>query len=691
MSTKNTPISAFKIIKIFFETLLIAVVFLILPFEIVHAADMPECETWYPNGVMCKTEEDAFEYCKQRWGPLNPAAIPGNHNCVLVFRRNIWSWRPIYWSPYWRYWRDAGLVPPSFFIKAPVIKVDDPKNQGCPASCSGIGNPANASNGNKYQKETDYVGNNTGLSFIRHYNSGLGAVDKGMGFGWVHQSMPRLEVNGTDMTVWQSDGRGEPFKKQNASWQGDADSHIALVQDSSGYTLSYDNGTVERYDPDGYLLSKTDLTGKQTLYRYRADHLLDSITGPFGHLMQFSYNSDNRIESVTVPGGEQYQYDYDSDGNLVKVTYPDNRTRRYHYENSEFKHALTGITDENGDRYATFGYDADGNAILTEHAQTDNSVPQERFNLSYDSDTQTTVTDAAGTVRVLTFAENLGVKNLLTRINQTDGKGITRSYDAKNNLISRTDAEGHITHYVYNDTNQRIRTLEAQGTAQERITDTQYLSPDLDLPVRSSTRSVFDGHSKQTESTYNSNHTLAQITVNGFTPDGDAISRSTQFQYNNLGQITHIDGPQPGTQDSTTLSYYDCNTGAECGQLASITNALGQTTVYQHYDSDGRLLTMTDANGLSTQYQYDSRGRITQLTQTPPSGQGQPRITAYQYDAAGQLSQVTRPDGIILNYQYDAAHDLRSITDNQGNRVNYGYDAKGIVPALKPMMPAEIC
>ncbi len=43
-------------------------------------------------------------------------------------------------------------------------------------------------------------------------------------------------------------------------------------------------------------------------------------------------------------------------------------TTTYHYEDITDKFALTGITDERGIRYATYGYDASQRAISTEQA-----------------------------------------------------------------------------------------------------------------------------------------------------------------------------------------------------------------------------------------------------------------------------------------------------------------------------------
>ena len=162
------------------------------------------------------------------------------------------------------------------------------------------------------------------------------------------------------------------------------------------------------------------------------------------------------------------------------MDYPDGSAKLYHYEDVTFPHHLTGISYVNStgtvSRYATFAYDVNGKAISTEHAGG-----VEEFTFSYDFDTQTTVTDAAGTQEVMTFAETLGVKNLLSRINQSDGKGATQVFDAQNNLLSHTDDEGRTTTYTYNADNQRVSMTEAAGTPEARITTYAYLSPDLEI------------------------------------------------------------------------------------------------------------------------------------------------------------------------------------------------------------------
>jgi RHS repeat-associated protein len=549
------------------------------------------------------------------------------------------------------------------------------KDLGQPEVCTG--NPCDPATGNKYQQETDFSSTKTGLSFIRHYNSGSSDSDNDLGHGWTHQWAAKLVIETGKIKVQQADGRGETFTDNNGLWQGDSDTHLALTQDATGFTLVTDRGVTERYDLNGRILSQTTAVGLQTTYGYNSNNQVDTVTGPFGHTLGFSYDANNRIATMIDPDTKVTQYQYDSAGNLVKVIYPDTQFKLYHYENINLPNALTGISDENGDRFATFAYAADGKAISTEHAMTNNGSPQEHFGLSYDSATQTTVTDAAGTVEVMTFAENLNTKKLISRINQTDNKGLIRTYDAQNNVTSNTDAEGAITLYGYNASNQLTSITEASGKAEERTTQMAYLSPDLDLPTQISKPSVVASQSFQTDIQYNMDHTVKDITLNGYQPDGTAISRMTAFQYNNSGQVTQIDGPLTTVNDITTLSYHECTTGKECGLLASVTNGLGQSTSYDSYDNNGRIKQISSAVGVITNYNYDTRGRLTQILQTPPTGQGAPRTTGYTYDAAGQLKTLTTPDNIILTYVYDAAHDLLSISDNLGDLIEYSYDLKG--------------
>ena len=295
--------------------------------------------------------------------------------------------------------------------------------------------------------------------------------------------------------------------------------------------------------------------------------------------------------------------------------------------------------------------------------------------VQYANAASTTVTDAIGTQEVWTFEENLGVLNMTSRVNQVDGKSTTQTWDANNNMLSRTDPEGRVTTYTYNATNQRTSKTEASGTTEARTTTYEYVSADIDIVTKTTSPSIYAGSNKEVITTYDAELNAARTQINGFVPDGSPVTRAMDFSYDDLGKITQIDGYRTDVSDITTFTYYDCLTGAECGQLQSVTNALGHTTTYDSYDANARLLQSTDQSGVVTTHTYHPRGWLLTRTQTAPNGET--RITSYDYDNVGQMIQSMLPDGTVLTYSYDAAHDLRSISDNLNNRVEYTYDPKG--------------
>ncbi|MEW6330672.1 MAG: RHS repeat-associated core domain-containing protein [Pseudomonadota bacterium] len=579
------------------------------------------------------------------------------------------------------------------------------KSLGSPKQCAG--NPCNPATGNKFQMEEDYRSVDASFSFARSYNSLLNK-DLGMGFGWSAPFHRRLELQGSIVQVRAGDGRGEPFSCANNSCTGDPDSELTLTQDASGYTLTLMGGSIEHYDTTGKLLSESSPSGQTTTYSYDTSGRLSTVTNIFGLALTFGYNASNHVSTIVDPAGHVISYSYDANNNLTRVDYPDSIAKLYFYENITYPNHLTGISyvDSSGieSRLATYAYYYNnsnvsdlnnGKAIRTEHAQTDNGAPQERFTLAYDSDTQTTVTDPVNMQEVMTFSTNLGVKNLVNKVNQSDGKSVQQVFDGNNSLLCRKNEERRVTLWTYNGTNQKLSQTEGllgtdcnaclsnpancNTTGVARITTYEYLSPTLDLPRFIRRPSVASGQTFETELVYDDAghpNLPTQIIQRGFTPTGTPVSRSVGLSYNAFThQISSINGPRTDVSDVTTLEYYECTTGGGCGQLKKVTNALGHITTYDQYDANGRLLQMTDPNGLVTTYSYDPRGRVKTITRTPTSGGA--ATTQYSYTPWGDVSQVIDPDGVALNYQYDAAHDLRFIVDATGNYIHYRYDLKG--------------
>ena len=112
-----------------------------------------------------------------------------------------------------------------------------------------------------------------------------------------------------------------------------------------------------------------------------------------------------------------------------------------------------------------------------------------------------------------------------------------------------------------------------------------------------------------------------------------------------------------------------------------MTQPLIGTTTYSSHDALGNPGTVTDPNGNSTAYTYDSLGRV--LTMKAP---GDTSATQYFYVSGGcsscggganKMDYILLPEGNKIDYDYDAYGNLSKISDNAGNSINYTYDSEG--------------
>jgi YD repeat-containing protein len=575
-------------------------------------------------------------------------------------------------------------------------------------SCSAVGNPCDAATGNKYEHEIDYDGDGvSALRFERYYNSvptpaGLFGAKWRSNFDRrvivpsvtennLYQfpdnyTMARLGMQSPtirSMAIERPDGKVYWFSQwAGGAWQSEPDIDGTLSSTSTGWVYSMRDGVTETYDGSGRLTAISNRNGLTQTLSYDAAGKLIRVIDSFGRSLNFGYEQSGRLQTLTDPAGQITQYGYDSNGNLARIDYADGTGKLYHYEDTRFPEHLTGISHigTNGitTRYSTYGYTDAGLANLTEHAGGIG-----RFTLSYDYSNQTTVTDAIGKQERMNFIVRSGAKLLSSRTYVNAVGTLVRQYDSVGRVTCSGDRDGRATKYTYTTSGQLASKTEGLnggstcGTdyyTAARTTTYQYLSQSLDLPTVIESPSIFGSNKARIAIVYSGNLPTS-ITQSGYTPSGTTVSRSITLGYNAYGQVTSIDGPRTDVGDVTTITYYECNSGGACGQIRSIANAAGHTTTFDSYDAAGRLLDMTDPNGLKTSYQYDARGRVRIITQTPANGS--PRVSEYRYTAAGDVAFAVFPDGRTLTYEYNAARLLTAVTDNLGNRIAYGYDLKG--------------
>jgi len=558
------------------------------------------------------------------------------------------------------------------------------------------------------------------LSFDRYYNSSNSIASTQIGAQWRDNYDRSIEylTGGTNSiaTVYRPDGKAVAFQKINDVWTSDPDIYDTLLEnvDSSGNPTgwTYFDAAAqqfENYDANGLLTSIQDLSGLITTLAYSdastppfiapAPGLLITVTGPRGRQLQFVYNASSQITQITLPDGGMLAYAYDTSGNMTQVTYPDGHTRVYKYDESSnapsgFPHLLTGIIDENGQRYADIHYDSQGRAISSQLGGvadlTEVTYNSSNTTVTYPLGVQTTIGFAApyGRMQIGSVSQPCAPSCNLTASSNT--------YDSNGNPHSSTDFNGNITAYTYDSDGLETQRIESQGTSVQRTInttwDTVFRNP-LDRTVLDASGNL----AAKTDWVYNiRGQVIARCeddpTVPGATGYACSIAgtppagvRRWIYVYCNavgsgcplVGLLLRVKDPRGFY---THYAYYAATSLSGCGapggvcyyigDLERVQDALGHITTTVSYDKDGRPTETKDPNGVITTFTYTPRGWLHTRTVAGVT-------TTIDYDAVGDVTKVTQPDGVFSTYAYDNAHRLISVSDALGDHVDFTLDAAG--------------
>jgi RHS repeat-associated protein len=624
----------------------------------------------------------------------------------------------------------------------------------CDSGCGNGSNPIQTASGNKHQVETDFIGSGPfPLRFTRTYDSKRTWLNDAapIGIGWTHSYLAHIAVMPaqgsstlSEAVVYRPDGRILRFNLSGSTWVSDPDVSEKLNVATSGgdyvsATFTTNNDEVETYDQLGRLASIKQRGGLVQTLNYTtgpggssstlSHNFVQQVTDPEGHALTFGYNGSGQLTSLTDGNGDVISYGYAS-GNLHTATYPDvsgTKIRTYEYNESgqtggaSLPHALTGIVDENNDRFASWGYTSAGWANLSVHGPYSTGTI-DRTALAYNTDGTTTVTDGLGQARAFTFQVQYQVArytDLDTPCDYCGSPFTSRSYDTNGYPSGGTDFRGTQTGFTYNARGLETQRDEAKTQAEERIINTIWSSS-----FRVATRRTVANHGgtteKRTDWVYNTRgqptarceYDLTTSGASGYTcaatgtpPAGirrwvttycDAVNLAAPDPIGSMGEnlakgcplvglVRRVDGPRTDVNDRTTYQYYlATDTGTtpayRLGDTSAVIDALGHETDYLKYDGNGRVLRMKNMNGVITDSTWHPRGWL--LTRTVrANASGSPSandaITQMTYDGVGNLHELEQPDGVTMSYGYDNAHRLTSITDALGNHIDYTLDALG--------------
>ncbi len=624
------------------------------------------------------------------------------------------------------------------------------------ASCIKEGNPCIPSTGNKEVHEADFRWG--GLTFARHYNSvrNVPAFSQ-MGDNWSHSLSWKLilQIGGINPPVYVQDDQNhidkysfvasDSYRSENevgnilvrnldggggiASWTLKLQSGRELVFDTAGrldkvkYVSKPEESLLIHYcdlssftnaecNNIGAMTDVADAKGRTLTFRYS-----ESVYPDAGISVQMN---PSRLVEIEADGQTQVSYAYDDVGRLISTTYPGasgpaQRVLVYGESNhvcregngdasptcpdGGFPEHLTGITDENGTRYADYYYDGLGRVTASAHAHG-----AEKISLKYLTDQLVEIKTPLGDTRTHEFEPGL----FHHAGNTLDGNGLVQRHYTDGRIDSLIDARGAEIRFGYDAYGLTVRTNGADSPEEQRIEttwDTTFRVPIKKLTFNAS--HVLEAKRLWTYSARGQLKATCEIdpTVSGAgsyacdsaldAPDG---VRQTSYTYcesiesgcpivgllkSSNGARHTNDGGMAGLDDITTYTYRmlddpTCASNGACtyrkGDLWKVTNALGQVTETVKYDKSGRPLRIKDSNGTLTDLTYHPRGWLVDRIVRQSAGgipSSNDATTHIDYDAVGNVTRVTQPDGAYLSYTYDDAHRLIKISDNLNNSIDY--------------------
>ncbi|WOX26456.1 DNRLRE domain-containing protein [Streptomyces solicathayae] len=465
------------------------------------------------------------------------------------------------------------------------------------------------------------------------------------------------------LTTYTTDDFGRPVTSVNAKSQTtelawDADNNVTYMEEANGARTAF------CYDPlTGYPLWKRTAENNRNGVPPQSDcapgrHPADAQR--FEYVKRLDGYSSDLYRKIS-PEGRTWEFGYDTFGNLKTVTDPKgvatteagDYTTTYEYNSQGL---LTRSTDANGhatlnSEFGPTGYPA---KITNALGQTTAFVYDERGRVGQVTNPlqhRTTQTyDTYGRPLVRTVPKDQARDQLISTPAPV--------YDANDNVTRAIAPNGAVSTAVY-DAADQITSASAPKdtpTAPERTTSYTYDRAGhvktITDPQGTATPQIPDDYT--TVYTYDEIYQLTAQT--------DALGHKTSYAYDSVGNnVTVVDPKKNATSDPDDFASkmeYDLE-----HRLTKVTDPLGVATT-RGYDKDALLRTATNAAGSTTLFDYDERGKQTEV-KVPHEGATDDvtyRTTRYEYDEVGNSTRVisprgtetANPDDFATRVEYDA-------------------------------------
>ncbi len=501
------------------------------------------------------------------------------------------------------------------------------------------------------------------------------------------------------MTYFHYDGAGNVTSIRAVGAGVNGDDHTVNYTYSSGRLIRIT-------EPGGKVIDLAyDAQGNQTFWKDSA-----------GNLVTRTYDSQNRLiaeNAYVVPmspnGSSAYgdlttRYVYDAAGHLRFQLSPAGNVTEYRYNGF-------------GERVSTLQYAGD---VYSLGGLTTTTAPTEAQMIAWAGAADTrrisrvdAVYDYRGMLQqtiayqevnsagegildgkqVLTRYVYDQAGRLLTEISPTGGV-TSYTYDGLGRVLSVQDALGNISYSQHDDAGNRVVVTHANGLKTVSTYDkggrkVSVIAQDAAGQNLGETKYAYDqnDHLIMTTDPSGARTFMIYDQLGRKVGDVDATGATTEYVYNTAGQLWR-------TNVYTGKAYLerlvDAQGNALNPRMSSVLPNSGASTVWNLYDTSGRLAKTIDATYAIMEYRYDGAGRLLQEIRYAN------RMTTWY------VAQPSRPEHAVVtaspadaktSYFYTADGKLRGTVDAEGAAVEYIYDGAGrqvqkIAYATKTTVPS---
>ncbi|MCK9930394.1 DUF6531 domain-containing protein [Frankia sp. Mgl5] len=382
----------------------------------------------------------------------------------------------------------------------------------------------------------------------------------------------------------------------------------------------------------------TDPRNHTTDWEYKNGQLISRRDG--ADERTFSYNDRGFLTQVKDENGNLLKLQVDTRGNVLgrttvramMGTTPIQFTEYYSYfvgaPGDPRNDLITAVRDARSasptdDTYRTsYTYNASGDLIQTRTPSTPDFPTGRTTSSAFTTGVETAI--GGGTIP----------RGLLASQTDARGKVTTFGYDSKGDLRRDQDPAGLVHEFTYDEIGRRLTSKEISDTYPSGLTTTTtydklsrvatVTAPGVTNPINSVV------HTAVTTNSYNLNGNITQTVVSDST--GGDQARTTTYAYDNADQ-----------QTSQTVG-----SGSSAAATTSVT-----------YDANGNIATRTDGNGTVTSYTYTAKNLLATTTvedfvDDPVAGSTPRDLLAESraYDPAGRLASVTDAEGRTTDHTY---------------------------------------